>query len=178
MNENEEKNVEKVEDLDAFEAGSRSRSASVGYCESASDDFVQDWVEGLLMLPWIRKSSSQRRGVKLGQLLDQPGALDLLRDAFLFTLFVGQGLVQIFQYLHLLHRPCLSSIPAHQNTQNLFSHRRLVSLNTNMKYSEGLTIDDWNVLLPIVPILPALREDLPNPVLVSHLAVPDYLYEG
>ena len=93
MNENEEKNVEKVEDLDALEAGSRSRSASVGYCESASDDFVQDWVEGLLMLPWIRKSSSQRRGVKLGQLFDQPSAFDLLRDAFLFTLFVGQGLV-------------------------------------------------------------------------------------
>ena len=136
MNENEEKNVEKVEDLDALEAGSRSRSASVGYCESASDDFVQDWVEGLLMLPWIRKSSSQRRWIKVGQLCDQACALDLLRDAFLFTLFVGQGLVQIFQYLHLLHRPCLSSIPAHQNTQNLISHRRLVSLNTNMKYSE------------------------------------------
>ena len=42
MNKNEEKTVEKVEDLDALEAGSRSRSASVGYCESASDDFVQD----------------------------------------------------------------------------------------------------------------------------------------
>ena len=122
MNENEEKNVGKVADLDALEAGSRSRSASVGYCESASDDFVQDWVEGLLMLPWIRKSSSQRRWIKLGQLFDQPGALDLLCDAFLFTFFVGQGLVQAFQYLHLLHCPRLSSIPAHQNTQNLFSH--------------------------------------------------------
>ena len=82
-------------------------------------------------------------------------ALDLLRDAFLFTFFVGQGLVQTFQYLQLLRRPCLSFKPAHQNTQNLFSHRRLVSLNTNMKYSEWLTIDDWNVLLPIVPILPS-----------------------
>ena len=118
INENEEK----VADLDALEAGSRSRSASVGYCESASDDFVQDWVEGLLMLPWIRKSSSQRRWIKLGQLFDQPGALDLLCDAFLFTFFVGQGLVQTFQYLQLLRRPRLSSIPAHQNTQNLFSH--------------------------------------------------------
>ena len=115
-------NEEKVADLDALEAGSRSRSASVGYCKSASDDFVQDWVEGLLMLPWIRKSSSQCRGIKLGQLFDQPRALDLLRDAFLFTFFVGQGLVQTFQYLHLLHRPRFSSIPAHKNTQNLFSH--------------------------------------------------------
>ena len=40
MNENEERNVEKVADFDALEAGSRSRSASFGYCESASDDFV------------------------------------------------------------------------------------------------------------------------------------------
>ena len=109
-------NEEKVADLDALEAGSRSRSASVGYCESASDDFVQDWVEGLLMLPWIRKSSSQRRGIKLGQLRLQPRALELLVVAFIFTVFVGQSLVQTFQYPQLLRRPCLSPIPAHQNT--------------------------------------------------------------
>ena len=125
MNENEEKNVGKVADLDALEAGSRSRSASVGYCESASDDFVQDWVEGLLMLPWIGKSSSQCRGIN--PVLSISFATHSCSHS-------SWGRV-LFKLSNIFFSSAVHVFLPHQLTRTPKTCSA-ISLNTNMKYSE------------------------------------------